>query len=445
MFNGSEIDKIMFNGQQISKVMFNGANVLPYPITNLFGTDGNFVTNTGGLGTGWTIAGTLSAKSVTDNIQSFTASAKFGGLIKNATTEEAGDIIYFCALVKASSANVGLVYRTGGADLTILHSGFGNFELLSLQGAYVSQGTYTYKFQDRSDSGWAEAQIKKAFKINLTKDIGVSNIPTQAEMDACILDIFAREGYFTQNYYREPVYFIDNFNAGVISPKWGKQLAATYSATVVSTPAIGAGAMKSELHVDDALVLSSRRAELTRTAETPLEEHWYGLSIFLPADYALDPLSSEGLTQWHSVPDDGEADIDPPMMLRTRNGGYYIDRIWDEDAVTTNAKLTAEGKRETISLGSYTDDLGKWVRWVFRVKWGWLPEHNTKLEIFKDGVKVLDRDGLPNTANDLIGTSWKFGLYKWGWASDPNNSILTERIVYYDDVSVDNLADIVLI
>jgi len=199
----------------------------------------------------------------------------------------------------------------------------------------------------------------------------------------------------------------------------------------------GSKSLRVEIRKTDDEVSDSKRCELSGVAETPLEEHWYFLDIYLPGEgdeeYLLDP-APEILTQWHNVPDDGEPWTTPPLALWTMNGKYYINRRWDEDAMTSDEKMESEGKTAWHDLGSYLGDKGKWVTWAFHVKWGWLEEQNPMLEVYKDSEKVLDCNGLPNMTNDQSGIYWKIGVYKWDWADPESESVLNTRVVYFDNV-----------
>lgn len=87
-------------------------------------------------------------------------------------------------------------------------------------------------------------------------------------------------------------------------------------------------------------------------------------------------------------------------------------------------------------LGSYENDKGKWVDWVFHVRWGWLKEQSPITEVYKNGVLVFERNGYPNAMNDAKGVFPKLGIYKWAWKDLNNTSILTKRVIYYDDYFV---------
>lgn len=200
--------------------------------------------------------------------------------------------------------------------------------------------------------------------------------------------------------------------------------------------------LRFELRNTDAIVKGGKRCEISGFAnEKQLQERWYSFSVYLPSsgsdEYLLDPDCSEIIAQWHNVPDPGEKWTKPPLALRTIDDYWRIDRAWDANPLSTSEGMEADGHFEYINLGSYLNDKGKWTDWTFHVKWGWLPEHKTVLEIYKDGELVLERNGLPNTTNDQVGVVQKLGIYKWDWIQ-PNygGSSVCKRVVYYYDGSI---------
>ena len=79
-----------------------------------------------------------------------------------------------------------------------------------------------------------------------------------------------------------------------------------------------------------------------------------------------------------------------------------------------------------------TGDLGRWVDWLFEVRWSYEPEGNGRVRVWRDGVQVVDHTG-PNAFNDDLGPNSKIGIYKWIW---PTPSV-DLRVAYYDDVSIE--------
>jgi len=240
-----------------------------------------------------------------------------------------------------------------------------------------------------------------------------------------------------------------DFESGVTDYWYRAMNDFSYSGNTVTTHCVSpAHGYRFELHDTDPLVEDGKRAELEGPAEPPLQERIYTFSIYLPSggaeDYAVDnPNAGEVIAQWHNNPDPGEEWTRPPLALftDTRSDGtgyYFLQREWDEDPISTDEKLEAEGKIFEYDLGSYEGDKGKWVTWTFHVRWGWLPAHHPLLEVYKDGVLIKNLNGLPNTTNDQRGVNQQFGLYKWDLDSSRYEPVskLTRRVIYYDDVSV---------
>lgn len=168
--------------QTDSKVMSGTA-------VNLLGSDGNFGTDTNadGLADGWSLA-SLASKSMTGNVQTFTASAQYGTItnvaVRNASVN---DIVYCCCQMLATvagQARITLAQGTGGLNLSTYHTGGGAFEFLSQRGALFSKADSYVNLQTVATSTWAPIQVKQAHLLNLTAIFGAGNEPTQAEMDA---------------------------------------------------------------------------------------------------------------------------------------------------------------------------------------------------------------------------------------------------------------------
>ena len=262
------------------------------------------------------------------------------------------------------------------------------------------------------------------------------------------------------------ILFQDNFDSGIWSKNWGLEKGANSvdAVRVVSNQSGSGRAVRFELHKTDDLIHSGKRAELSLPNDPQYAERWYAFSIYLPLDYERDT-SEEILAQWHGWPDEnlGETWMSPPLALLTGTEHWRINRLWDANPVSSNDLVKTNYTREYIDLGPYASDRGKWTNWVFHIKWGWLPEHNAKLEVYKNGTKVVDRNGLPNTTNDVRGPYFKMGIYKWDWnncclpdGTDPTLEIVNkygkpmlnedgtlklryladERVVFFDSVKI---------
>lgn len=239
-----------------------------------------------------------------------------------------------------------------------------------------------------------------------------------------------------------PVIFRDDFEGG-IHILWLKTMPDVPYAGTISEKyaASGSSSYRIELNRSDPVVNGSKRSLLTLlNQEGPLEERIYSFAILLPdggeEDFALDPEGSEMIVQWYSTPDPGEEWAYPPLALHTHSGEYRLWRAWDDAAVTSEKQMEAKGNLAIHNLGSYESDKGRWVRWTFIIRWGWLDEQNPRIQVFKDGLRILTIEG-PNATNDQHGVEMNLGLTKWDWNQGENDtSIVSKRVVYYDDVSI---------
>lgn len=242
--------------------------------------------------------------------------------------------------------------------------------------------------------------------------------------------------------------FYDSFENG-LNDGWMPEMAnEIYSGTFSSKYAReGSYSYRIELRSDDHEVFNGKRSEISIMEPEPAAaERIYQCSVFLPQggeeDYALDPEGDETIVQWHNTPDPGEKGTYPPLALHTRwNGRYILTRCWDADPMSSEEKMLQEGTMSRYDLGSYIEDKGKWVDWTFHVKWGWHVSQHPMIDIYKNGVKIFQQRDEPNTTNDKQGIRMQIGIYKWEWgqAYDINKSILTERVIYYDRVSISKI------
>lgn len=237
----------------------------------------------------------------------------------------------------------------------------------------------------------------------------------------------------------------------MLGKKWMREMANNGYAGTFSTEYArqGSYSYRIELRNTDPEVFGGKRSEISVIKSEPAaDECVYQFSVLLPKggteDYAVDPEGSEIIAQWHNVPDPGEKGTYPPLALYTKGNGHYVlVRCWDADPVSSEAKMDAERKKASYVLGSYIDDKGKWVDWTFHVKWGWLDSQNPSIRVYKNGTMVFELKDEPNTTNDEQGVRMKLGIYKWDWGQTEgiNGSILTNRVIYYDNVSIKQVID----
>jgi hypothetical protein len=241
--------------------------------------------------------------------------------------------------------------------------------------------------------------------------------------------------------------FTDSFNSGVLADQWEtSELPDDQALTFVTTPVrAGKYAVKFNLDYNDR-VGSSCRAELRLPSQPQLGENWYGFSIYIPTGYTPDTeYDDECVAQWHNIPDTnlGESWTQPPIMLILSSGGYWtINRMWDPAKVTPSDPadyVTAQTEWYEIGRDTgtqYTADCGRWVDWVFHIKWGWLASQNPILEVYKDGELVFERNGQPNTSNDKKGPYFKIGIYKTKWINATTAPSINNRVIYHDEVRI---------
>jgi hypothetical protein len=219
----------------------------------------------------------------------------------------------------------------------------------------------------------------------------------------------------------------ETFDNGSFSDYWYRAMNDfSYSGTFSTNYTNGNGmCYRFENHNTDPMVEGGMRSELEGPREPQFQERVYNFSVLLPAagsgeEWELDNLDADEIViQWHNNPDEdlNEAWTMPSLALTTNNisgeAHYILFNLWDDDANTTTEKMDAEGKILYFDLGPIGNDKGNWTEWSFHVRWGWLPEHNTILEVYHNGILVLERNGYPNTTNDVPGVNQQFGCYKW--------------------------------
>lgn len=220
----------------------------------------------------------------------------------------------------------------------------------------------------------------------------------------------------------------NNISSFGSSVTWEKEIPKEKSLTFNN------GIARFELDRNDRVISGSKRCEISTTSPKQFSENIYKFKVLLPnnagEEYKLDSNSEEILLQLKGIPDKdlNEKGNSPSFALLTSKGHWKIDSRWDTNPNTVKANF------RRVDLGEYT--VGKWTEWEIHVKWGWLPEHNTILEIYKDGVKLVDLNGQPNTTNDVQAPYLKLGIYKWQWMDKNSSSILDKRVVYFKDVVI---------
>jgi hypothetical protein len=217
---------------------------------------------------------------------------------------------------------------------------------------------------------------------------------------------------------------------------WIKEInsARPAAATIVANPFGKPGfAMKFEQRKIDTPAAVRAEMRLSTITDEP-REGWWSWSEYLPAeDWAASDAHQDVVGQWHEQPDFhlGENWRSPPIMKKVQNGKYWVNIMWDADAVNTNA--TKDGE-VTIDLGAIMTD--QWVDWVFHIKYGY--DNTGILQVWKNGTLLIDRQNSPNSFNDVAVPYFKIGVYKGAWCCEPwvSQSPGSKRTVYVRNLKI---------
>jgi hypothetical protein len=224
--------------------------------------------------------------------------------------------------------------------------------------------------------------------------------------------------------------FQSTFDKPISIKSWYEQSIAHSWSAVIATDEyrVGPGSLKVEL-IRGVDTLNGPRAELGMAPQRA-NEYWYGFSNFFPANYVSDP-ATEIINQWQAPPDFslGETWRNPPLALEIKTDRYKIAIRWSADAVNTATNTNVA----YLDLGPVTHN--EWNDWVFHIKWGY---SSGTLQVWKNGVLILERLNKPIGYNDLLYPYFKIGIYKWEWHNPNTVSTSKNRTYYIDEVRVGN-------
>jgi len=181
-----------------------------------------------------------------------------------------------------------------------------------------------------------------------------------------------------------------------------------------------------EIKKSDPKIWGGNRTEMSMAQSTAQEEGWYGFSQYFPDSY-VSSSTGEVIGQFHDQADVGEtASRSPSNTLLTGDDRIKWMARWDADKIMDSG--FSDGL-EYIDLGPIPKN--KWIDWVIHIKFS---HTNTGIvEVWKDGVKVIDRINMPNAYNDDKYPYFKFGVYRWEWGTSTS-----QRNIYYDEVRIGN-------
>jgi hypothetical protein len=149
--------------------------------------------------------------------------------------------------------------------------------------------------------------------------------------------------------------------------------------------------------------------------------YWIGFSIYLPVDFRPPSVPGYWLMFWdsHMVPDPGDLGMNLFDTVSTYNK-YFQFRINGESR-RIHPAYDDQVRKVTYVISPPAK--GRWVDYVLHFKFGWNPNNNPFIKVYRDGVLVLDDRGI-NCSNDAIPPFMKFGLY---------GKVQYDTIVYYDE------------
>lgn len=192
------------------------------------------------------------------------------------------------------------------------------------------------------------------------------------------------------------------------------QTATSYAITTVTNPVYqGTKAARFELRDTDAENHSGTRSEISFKETTNLNR-WYSYAMYAPAAYYKADAEDEIITQWHQG-----GGLTPGLCLRVKSDKLYI-RILG----TT-----------WVELGNFDKD--QWHAYVMHIK------HSSGtdglIEIWKDGVKILNRTGanMYKVEGEITNPNIKMGIYKSDW-NGSGTTATNIRVLYLDDIKIGN-------
>ena len=188
-----------------------------------------------------------------------------------------------------------------------------------------------------------------------------------------------------------------------------------YALQFVTSPVFqGQKSARFEIRIDQPLIQNGKRSEVTIVKGSDgdiTKDTWYSFSAYFPTDgYEFDS-EREVINQWYQ-------DGSPATSIRTQE-----DRFLLESGNTMDT-------REQYDLGPITKNT--WHEFVlhFIHSYG----SDGLIEIWHNGTKVLTVNG-GNMYDDVL-PKWKIGLYKAAFKTD--NSLVTKRVIYFDNIRVGN-------
>lgn len=229
---------------------------------------------------------------------------------------------------------------------------------------------------------------------------------------------------------RRGVWFVGDFESGNLAG-WSGDLARPGSAVVVSDPVRGGRhAVRIELAPGDRGANKERAElrigdkEIERRRGGPGQEIWYGWSLFVPRDFALER-ESPIVAQWHHRPS-GAADRPWKRIHATGVPPLILYLISDREGLALLLVGRTAPQADQRFLGSRPIRRESWIDLVFHIRWS----------MADDGFVEAWLDGRPFTPGKMRGATLygdlsnvlRLGLYR------PKGSASTINHLYLDEV-----------
>ena len=150
----------------------------------------------------------------------------------------------------------------------------------------------------------------------------------------------------------------------------------------------------------------SERSELGALDTWPMEQDiWLSYSVMVEPG---PPVSSNFLVigQFHNTPDAGEYSPSPPFEVNISSATQALEirtRGSAENPLTSNPVATIHYIDPDFSRG-------KWYDFVVRFRSSYAG--NGQLQVWRDGLQIINASGLVNGYNDAVGPYLKFGAYR---------------------------------
>lgn len=158
--------------------------------------------------------------------------------------------------------------------------------------------------------------------------------------------------------------------------------------------------------------IAGLRAEIRQVSTIPPgKEHWLSLNHFMRR-HTLNTGMTNTIIQCHNTWDAGDQSDNPPPIdiFFDDSGTLNIATANDPNATTTGT--IPKVIRKQILPADYVRDV--WHNWVIR--YTITPTaSNGLLQVWLDGVLILDLANLQSGYNDTLGCYWKTGVYSYGF------------------------------